>query len=87
MMHQSEFPYHEIRKPDGDLFHTVEEAMLSGFDLDQVWSIVEGEPEDDNVHSIWCYGPPDHVVNRLGYICTKERHDHDTYYEEVEYRD
>ena len=40
MMYESEFPYHEIRQPDGDLFHTVEEAMFTGFDLDQVWSIV-----------------------------------------------
>lgn len=70
------FPFQEIRQETGDLFPTLQEAKAAGYDEDQIWSVTEG---DDDV---WCYGPPQHYVNLLGFVCTKERHDGQTYYEE-----
>ena len=77
-----DFPYEEIRKPDGDLFNTIKEMQEAGFVESQMWSVVEGEA--DNNTSIWVYGPSHHYVNRLGYIATAEHHDNDTYYEDKE---
>ncbi len=86
-MNQEEFPFEEIRAEHGDLFTTIEAAKEAGFDDNQIWSVVDADSDDPNVHSIWVYGPPRHYVNLLGYVCTRERHDDDTYYEEVMHRD
>ncbi len=82
-----DFPFEEIRDEYGDLFNSVDAAMAVGFNRNQIWSVVDADSDDPNVHSIWCYGPPRHYVNLLGYVCTRERHDDDTYFEEVAYRD
>ncbi len=73
----ADFPYEEIRADDGNYFATAAEAVAAGFDIDQVWSITEFDEGDGIV-----YGPPHHYVNVLGFIATKERHDHETYFEE-----
>lgn len=72
-----DFPFEEIKQPNGDYFDTVAEAQAAGFDLDQIWSVVE----TDNVFT---YGPSHHVINLIGYIATKEKHDGNTYYTEDE---
>ena len=84
-----DFPYDEIRDKGDDYFLTVNDAKAAGFDMDQIWSVVceDGGSDDDNISSVWCYGPPRHVVNVIGYVCTRERHNHDTYFEEVIYDD
>lgn len=75
-----QFPYEEIRKPNGDYFDSWKEAKDAGYDDDQIWSITEGEGDDGSEWYIT--GPPHHYVNHLGHIATKERHDHNTYYHE-----
>ena len=76
MPHRIEdFPFEEIRQESGDLFASIEECKLAGFKENQIWSIIS---DDD----FWVYGPSQHYVNLLGYVCTNEEHDGDTYYEE-----
>lgn len=75
--HDTEFPFEEIRRADGDYFSSQHEARQAGYDDDQIWSIVEGDGS-------WTYGPPYHVVNLIGLVATSERHDGMTYYEEPE---
>lgn len=72
----SEFPFDEIRTESGDYFASLEEASAAGYPSDQVWSVTEENNE-------WCYGPPHHWINLVGYIATKEKHDHNTYYIET----
>ena len=74
--HLEDFPYEEIRKPTGDYFDSWNQAKQAGYDDDQIWSVVHGD-------EAWTYGPPHHYINVIGFIATNERHDHDTYYEEV----
>lgn len=74
----TEFPFEELRDDEGDFFQKVSLAM-ERWDVDEahVWSILEtNDPE------VWVYAPPHHFINVIGYIVTKETHDHDTYYEE-----
>lgn len=73
--HFQDFPFEEIRKPNGDYFDTAEDAMAAGYAESQVWSVIEGE-------GTYVYGPSHHYINRLGYIATKEHHDGNTYYHE-----
>ena len=47
----------------------------AGFTLNQIWSVVESD-------GVWIYGPSGHIINLLGYICTKETHNGDIYYYE-----
>ena len=76
MKHASEeFPFDEIRKSSGDYFDSWKDAKNHGFDDNQIWSVTV---HDDT----YCYGPPEHYVNHIGHIATKERHDGKTYYEE-----
>lgn len=77
--YQQDFPFEEIRKADGNYFDSWAEAKAAGWDDDQIWSIVEGDGDEET----WVYGPPHHYVNVLGFIATNERHDGDTYYEET----
>lgn len=39
----TDFPYEEIRNVQGDYFDTVQEAQDAGFEMDQIWSVTEGE--------------------------------------------
>ena len=69
------FPYEEIHKDSGDYFDSVAQAQAAGLCLEQIWSvIIDGD--------ICTYGPPHHFVNVIGYVGTKELHDHNTYFEE-----
>jgi hypothetical protein len=72
-----DFPYEEIRDDvvggNGNYFNLVSDAVKAGFTLDHIWSVTE---EDD----VMTYGPSHHYINRLGYVCTNERHDGETYY-------
>ena len=75
MNNYTDFPFEEIRKYNGDYFSTVLECINAGFDVDQIWSLTL---EDD----IFYYGPSRHSINRIGLICTQERHDGQTYFME-----
>jgi len=74
-IYHTEFPFEEIRRPDGNYFTSWEDARIDGHDDDQIWSVTETD-------GTYCYGPPHHYVNHIGHIATAERHDGDTYYEE-----
>ena len=76
MNHYRDFPFEEIRKYDGSYFNSVLECINNGFDVDQIWSLTLDE---DN----FCYGPSIHYINLIGYICTQERHDGETYFIEA----
>ena len=76
MYYYQEFPFDEVRDPNGDYFPSWSAARGAGFDDNQIWSVTEHD-------GTWCYGPPHHWVNIIGYVCTSERHDHNTYYHEV----
>lgn len=75
--HTRYFPFEEIRKPCGNMFDSWQEAKEAGYDDDQIWSVADHD-------GTWVWGPPHHYVNVLGFVATKERHDHETYYEEDE---
>lgn len=75
--HNAQFPFEEIRRPNGDYFSSWQDAKNHGFDDDQIWSVTVAE-------DTWTYGPPHHFVNHVGHIATLERHDGDTYYHEEE---
>ena len=68
-----EFPFEEIRQESGDYFDSIDQAKAAGYPLEQIWSICDHD-------GCWTAGPPHHWVNLLGYIATKEVHDHNTYY-------
>lgn len=86
---KGDFPFDEIRDTDGNLFPSLAKAREAGFNDDQIWSVVEGDSEEEmdpndpdyEPSSTWVYGPSHHYVNVLGYVATNERHDGDTYYE------
>lgn len=76
--HIAEFPFEEKRDHmTGDYWPTARDAIKAGFNLSQVWSVTETD-------GVFCYGPPHHFVNVLGFIATEEHHDGNTYYEEPE---
>jgi hypothetical protein len=77
---QGDFPFEEIRRPDGDYFQNWQEAKDAGYDDDQIWSVTSAEGDDGSEWSIT--GPPHHFINHIGHIATLERHDNNTYYEE-----
>jgi hypothetical protein len=77
---QGDFPYEEIRRPDGNYFRNWQEAKDAGFDDDQIWSVVSAEGDDGSEWII--IGPPHHFCNHIGHVATLERHDNNTYYEE-----
>lgn len=73
---QGDFPFEEIRNENGDYFTSFSDAKAAGFDDDQIWSVC--------IHDgTYCYGPPHHYVNFFGCVVTREKHDNQTYYEEV----
>jgi hypothetical protein len=75
IVHETEFPFEEIKDINGNYFESATHALEHGFDENQIWSVVE---ENDT----FIYGPSHHYINLIGYIATKEHHDGDTYYEE-----
>lgn len=75
--HNEDFPFEEIRKPNGDYFKSAAEAQKAGYSLDQIWSVIESD-------GCWTYGPSHHYINAVGYIATNEQHDGNTYYHEPE---
>ena len=77
---EGDFPYEEIRRPDGDYFQSWQEAKDAGWDDDQIWSVTSAEGDDGSEWIIT--GPPHHYVNHIGHVATLERHDNNTYYEE-----
>ncbi len=83
----TEFPYEEIREPDGNYFSTYENALLeANGNAFHVWSVVSTETDGGDL--VFTYGPGKHYVNVIGWICTQETHDGDTYYEErIEFDD
>ena len=72
-VHTEEFPFEEIRTETGDYFGSAAAAELRGYSPNQIWSVTECDNE-------WCYGPPHPWLNLIGYVATKEKHDHNTYY-------
>lgn len=74
--HFTDFPYEEIRRPDGDYFYSWKEAHDAGYMRSQIWSVVESDGH-------YTYGPPHHFVNALGYVATTEEHNGETYYHEI----
>ena len=81
---QGDFPFEEIKTQHGDYFDTRLQAMQeTGYSEDHIWSITL---EDDDENWGFIYGPSHHWVV-LGYIATKEKHDGNTYYTEVEKKD
>jgi hypothetical protein len=79
-VHESEFPFQELRMPTGDFYDNRTQMEHAGFIKAQMWSVVEAASDDNAEYLI--YGPVDHYVNLLGYVATAEHHDEDTYYEE-----
>lgn len=73
--HFEQFPFEEIRDPNGDYYASAPAAVAAGHRLSQVWSVVESDGS-------YTYGPPYHYVNVIGFIATEEHHDNDTYYHE-----
>lgn len=73
--HYEEFPFEEIRQPDGNYFLSWAQAKAAGYDDDQIWSITISD-------DAFTFGPPHHYINHIGHVATLERHDNDTYYHE-----
>ena len=75
-----DFPFPELKTPTGDYYDNRSEMERAGFQESQMWSVVEADSTDGSEYLV--YGPVHHYVNLLGYICTAEHHDGDTYYYE-----
>ena len=76
-----DFPFRELRMPDGNYYDNKTQLEQAGFDKSQMWSVVEAT--GDNGDELYIYGPVHHYVNLIGYVGTAERHDGKTYYAEV----
>lgn len=74
---EGNFPFEEIRQPNGNYFYTATQAVQAGYSENQIWSIVEGDDRS------YCYGPHHHYVNLIGFVATNEAHDGSTYYSET----
>jgi hypothetical protein len=66
---QGDFPYEEIRRPDGNYFQSWKEAKDAGYDDDQIWSVTSAEGDDGSEWIIT--GPPHHFCNHLGHLATR----------------
>jgi len=77
---KKEFPFNELKMPDGDYYQTIEQMERAGFEPNQMWSVVEAASDDGS--EWYVYGPRGHIVNRMYYVATAEYHDGETYYEE-----
>ena len=79
----TDFPYEEIRRADGNYFDSVEEALTIAKDEYNIWSVIDDEIEVDNKrYVVFTYGPSRHYVNVIGFVVTKEAHNGNTYFEE-----
>ena len=82
---KTDFPFEEIRQGgeyEGNYFDSFADALLeANGNAFHVWSVVTGETDGGDI--VLTYGPGQHYINVLGWICTQETHDGDTYYEEV----
>lgn len=78
--YNTEFPFQELRMPNGDYYDNQVQMQNAGFIQAQMWSIVEATGEDNS--EWYVYGPADHYVNLVGYVATAEKHDGKTYYNE-----
>lgn len=76
-----EFPFNELRMPDGNYYDNKSQLELAGFEESQMWSVVEAEADDGA--ELYVYGPVHHYINLIGYIGTAEKHDGNTYYVET----
>ena len=66
---EDEFPYEEIRDPDGNYFLYYEDVIDAGYCEEQVWTVVSTDTDE----GIWfAYDSTRRIVNVLGYIATKE---------------
>lgn len=70
-----DFPFEIIKRENEDYFSSVEEAQQAGFNLNQIWAVV-------NEDYSFAYGPSHLKINLLGYIATNETHDGNTLYVE-----
>jgi hypothetical protein len=78
--HEQDFPFNELRKPNGDYYDNRTQMERAGFAVSQMWSVTDAEGEHGEEYL--CYGPVQHYINLIGYIATAEHHDGDTYYME-----
>tara|TARA_B100001057_G_scaffold499887_1_gene612351 strand:- start:6930 stop:7238 length:309 start_codon:yes stop_codon:yes gene_type:complete len=92
--YNKEFPFEEIRDDvcggHGDYFDSLDHAVQSTrLPQDHIWSVVcVGDEDEKGVEfDAFCYGPPHHYINLIGFIATNEKHDNETYYEERIYLD
>lgn len=77
---RQDFPFSEIKDPEGDYFTTAQDVMNAGHSITQTWSVSESG-------DYLTYGPHHHYINVIGFIATREHHDGETYYEERVYED
>ncbi len=68
------FPYDVI---GGEQWSSVCDALKEGYEIDQIWSVV------NDGGNVFTYGPPHHYVNVLHFVVTAERHDHETYFDDA----
>ena len=78
---EGDFPFEELRDPDGDYFPNWQAARDAGYDDDQIWCITSWDGDDCDGYAYDSDGP--HFVNFIGCIATAERHDRDTTYIET----
>ena len=45
-VHEKDFPFNELRMPDGDYYDNPTQMMHAGFKKSQMWSIVEADSDD-----------------------------------------
>ena len=45
-IHEKDFPFNELRMPDGDYYDNPTQMMHAGFEKSQMWSIVEADSDD-----------------------------------------
>lgn len=72
-----EFPFDEIRSNNGDYFDSIDECRSAGYADNQIWSVAITDDADSTTIT---YGPPHHIVNVEGYVCTEVEHNHHVYY-------
>jgi len=81
----AEFPFDEVRDPQGDYFNSVENAMaVTGCQPNQIWSVTISDSENPNIRDVYTFGPADYrrLGYRAGYVVTVEKHDGNTLYVE-----
>ena len=54
-VHESDFPFNELRMPTGDYYDNSTQMMHAGFEKSQMWSVVEADGDDGAEYL--SYGP------------------------------